>query len=306
VRNWRVLTAVAAVVLAVLAGVLVWKYVDDQKEEAQKPYQQVEVLVASKRIPAGTAFGSALDEEQVTREKRVRKDLPPSYVPGTSTNRSLKQQYSQLVAAHDITEGLPIVSQDFVTAGEVQTGGVEGQLATDNAKLKAQGKQGNLQALTLTFDDTHAVGGFLSPGDRVNAIVHASYHFLDPQNDLGIAEGGSDKSVKSTSFLLPGLQVLAVGSKTSTVAPTATNTGSSTPATAVVQSRGLVTFEVTPTEAVQLIQASETGTLWLSLNPPTWKTGDFTSPEEVVEAVNLFKKPNAKVQDILNRMKSNP
>jgi hypothetical protein len=137
------------------------------EKEAQKPYNKWK---CSSRASAfrGTAFGSAIDEQQITREKRVRNDLPPSYVPGTATDRSLKGQYSQLVAAHDITEGLPIVSQDFVQAGQVQAGGVEGQLTTDNAKLKAQGKQGNLQALTLTFDDTHAVGGFLTPGDKVN------------------------------------------------------------------------------------------------------------------------------------------
>jgi Flp pilus assembly protein CpaB len=295
VRNWRVLTAIAAVVLAALAGVLVWKYVDDQKKEAQKPYQQVVVLVANKRIPAGTAFGSALDEKQITREKRVRNDLPPSYVPGTSTDRSLEQQYAQLVAAHDITEGLPIVSQDFVQAGQVQAGGVEGQLTTDNAKLKAQGKQGNLQALTLTLDDTHAVGGFLTPGDKVNAIVHMEI------KDLTTSKAG----VKTTAYLLPGLTVLAVGTKTSTIAPASTS-GSTTPATAVTQSRGNVTFEVTPRQAEQLIQATQLGTVWLSLNPPTWKAGDFTNPEEIVEAVNLFNQPLPRVQQVLNQIKNAP
>ncbi len=294
-RNWRVLTAVAAVVLAALAGVLVFKYVDDQKKEAQRPYQQVDVLVASKRIPAGTAFGSAIDEKQITREQRVRKDLPPSYVPGESSDRSLKQQYSQLVAAHDITEGLPIVSQDFVQAGQVQTGGVEGQLTTDNAKLKAQGKQADLQALTLTFDDTHAVGGFLTPGDKVNALVH-----------LEIKDPTTNKAgVKTTAYLLPGLTVLAVGAKTSTVAPASTS-DATTPATAVAQSRGLVTFEVTPRQAEQLIQATQLGTMWLSLNPPTWKTGDFTNPEEIVEAVNLFNQPLPRVQQVLNQIKNAP
>jgi pilus assembly protein CpaB len=297
VRNWRVLTAIAAVVLATLAGVLVWKYVDDQKQEAQKPYQQVEVLVVSKRIPAGTAFGSALDEKQITREKRVRKDLPPSYVPGTSTDRSLKQQYSQLVAAHDITEGLPIVSQDFVQAGLVQAGGVEGQLATDNAKLKAQGKQANLQAITLTFDDTHAVGGFLTPGDKVNAIVHLEIKDITAPNKPG---------VKTTAYMLPGLPVLAVGAKTSTVALASNSTGSTTPSTAVQQSRGNVTFEVTPRQAEQLIQANELGTVWLSLNPPTWKAGDFTNPEEIVEAVNLFTQPLPRVQQVLSQIKNTP
>ena len=62
-RNWRVLTAVAAVVLAALAGILVWKYTQKAKDDAKKPYKLVTVLVAEKGIPANTSFASALEGE---------------------------------------------------------------------------------------------------------------------------------------------------------------------------------------------------------------------------------------------------
>ena len=74
----------------------------------------------------------------------------------------------------------------------------------------------------------------------------------------------------------------------------------------MVASRGNITFEVTPRQAEQLIQATQLGTVWLSLNPPTWKTGDFTNPEEVVEAVNLFNQPLPRVQQVLNQIKNAP
>ena len=48
-RNWRVLTAIAAAVLALLAGVLVWKYADNAKNDAKKGYEFATVLVAAKR-----------------------------------------------------------------------------------------------------------------------------------------------------------------------------------------------------------------------------------------------------------------
>jgi hypothetical protein len=106
--------------------------------------------------------------------------------------------------------------------------------------------------------------------------------------------------------MLPGLKVLGVGAKTSTIAPTGATTASSTPSTAVQQSRGNVTFEVTPRQAEQLIQANELGAVWLSLNPPTWKAGDFTNPEEIVEAVNLFNQPLPRVQQVLSQIKNTP
>src|SRR3954464_2173066 len=162
VRNWRVLTAIAAVVLAVLAGVLVWKYADNAKNDAKNPYQQVEVLVADKKIPVATSFESALKAGLITRTERVDKDLPETRIAGT-TDEKLTNSFGKLVAAHDIVAGETLVSEDFVTQGQVQSG-LSGGLETDGAKLKRK----DLTAVTVTLDDQHAVGGFLSPGDTVN------------------------------------------------------------------------------------------------------------------------------------------
>ena len=66
--------------------------------------------------------------------------------------------------------------------------------------------------------------------------------------------------------------------------------------------------QVTPRQAEQLVQGREDGSLWLSLNPPTWQPGDFTNPDEIVEAVNLFDQPlnhlNKLFQEIRNAPKS--
>ena len=45
---------------------------------------------------------------------------------------------------------------------------------------------------------------------------------------------------------------------------------------------------MTPTQAEQLIQAEAIGTVYLTLNPTSFKQSDFQRPQEVVEAVNLF------------------
>ena len=296
-RNWRVLTAVLAVVLAALAGVLVWKYVDDQKHEAKKPYQQVQVLVATTDVPAGTSFASALDNKMIQRENYTRKDLPVGSVSGEQSDSDLKTQFDQLIAAHDITEKQAITRSDFVASTSANTGGVEGELATDS---KPTGKK-DLEAITIAFDSEHAVGGFIQPNDYINVIAHVEVSDLTSPNQ---------KQLKMTAFLLPHIKVLAVGGTTAVPQqqPASDTTSGSTPPTtaAPAAQQGLITLEVNPRQAEQLVQGRELGSLWLSLNPPTWKTGDFTNPEEIVEAVNLFDQQLNKLNQLFAQLRNAP
>src|SRR4051794_27692315 len=78
----------------------------------------------------------------------------------------------------------------------------------------------------MTLDDTHAVGGFLTPGDMVNVLVTV---------DIKDATSKNAEAVKTTAFLIPGLKVLGVGSTTgaastssnSSTSSSKSNTGSS-------------------------------------------------------------------------------
>ncbi len=279
-RNWRVLTAIAAVVLAALAGVLVWKYTDNAKNDAKKPFTFTSVLVAKSRVSANTSFERALDTGLIDREQRVRNDVPSSRIDGTKSDVQLKKTYADLIAGHDITEGQTIVEQDFVTSGSVSSG-LAGTLATDEQKV---GKN-NAQAISINLDDTHAVGGFLSPGDRVNVLVTVEI------TDLTSSDS---KAVTTTAFLMPGVKVLAVGATTGGVKTTAasSSTGGTTPTTQAPQSRGVITLEVTPRQALQIAAASKDGQLYLTLNPSTFKPGDFKGDNtEIAEAENLFDHP---------------
>jgi pilus assembly protein CpaB len=286
VRNWRVLTAIVAVVLAALVGVLIYKYADDAKNDAKKPYKSVSVLVADKAIPTGTSFSSALDSGQITRAQRVQRDLPATHVSGEASDAALNKQFASLVAAHNIVAGQAIVSQDFVAQGQAQ-GGLSGTLQTDQAKDKANG----LMAVTITVDDTHAVGGFVSPGDLINVIATEKF------SDSG--DSGSD-GVTASAFLLPGLKVLGVGDQTTAPQVNAStsslskssSSSSSSDATSSrdTRARSLITLEVTARQALQLVQAQAKadGNLYLTLNPSSFKKGDFKNTAEIVEAINLF------------------
>jgi hypothetical protein len=65
-----------------------------------------------------------------------------------------------------------------------------------------------------------------------------------------------------------------------------------------------LTFEVTPRQSEQLIHASQFGSLYLTLNPPSFKAGDFKDPGEIVELVNLFDKDLPLVKDTLAKLKA--
>ncbi len=303
VRNWRVVTAIAAVVLAALAGLLVFKYTQDQKDAAKKPFKLVNVLVVQSRVPKQTSFESALDTGLIERKDIVREAVPDTAIPGESTDATLKSTYAGRVASHDLVPGQAVVTSDFVTEGAIQSG-LSGQLATDEPKV---GKN-NAQAITINLDLTHAVGGFLSPGDRVNVIATV---------DIADATSGNSQKVTTTAFLIPGVKVLTVGADTSATAAQASSASSSsnsssgsTPTTAASASttgstnRGQITLEVTPRQALQLAQAANKGTLYLTLNPATYKPGDFKDDEEIAEAANLFDQPLTLTQQLLAQLKA--
>ena len=150
-------------------------------------------------------------------------------------------------------------------------------------------------AITVTVDDQHAVAGFLSPGDSVNVVAYGT--IKDPSSTSG-------PGAKTAAFLLPGLKVVAVGNQTTHATSTASATSASNASSATSASRSLVTFEVTPRQALQLVQAEATMAIYLTLNPPSFKPGDFKDPGEVVEALNLFDRPLPLVQSALDQVKA--
>jgi pilus assembly protein CpaB len=285
VRNWRIISTIAAVVLAAIAGVLVWKYVTDADTRASKDQKLVTVLVAKDRIARGTTFDTVVADKLFEEKKLPNDALPPNYIlPGT--DQALLAIYKGKVTATDVYSGTPLVADQFVQSS---------QLVNTVAGAIPKGRQ----AITVSLDQTHAVGGFLTPGDKVNVILNLTV------KDIKKASG---EGVRTTAFLLPGVKVIAVGSTTilptSSAAPVAAG-GVSTTTQPQTQPASLITLEVTPRQAEQIVQATTIGTMYLSLNPPGFDPTKFTTPEEIVEALNLFDQPLALVQSTLTTIAQN-
>ena len=277
-RNWRIISTVAAVVFAAVAGILVWKYLGSADSRAEHNKQLVNVLVAKAPINRGTVFDQALADHLFVTKQIPKDSLPPNVLM-PSPDAQLLAAYKGRVANSTIYTGTPIVADEFVEAAQLIST-VSGAIPT--------GKE----AITVSLDQTHAVGGFVTPGDHVNMLVNF------PVTDAN----GASTSHKATAFLLSGLKVLAVGSSTvlpqtpnATSALTSTN-GSTTTTTPQSQPSNLITLQVTPREAEQIVQANELGTVWLSLDPPDFSPGKFQTPDEIVDQINLFNQPLSELQ----------
>ena len=286
-RNWRIISTIAAVVLAAIAGVLVWKYVTNADTRAEHNKGFVTALVAKSRIARGTVFDQALADNLFQKVQVPRDTLAPDRVlPDTDAN--LLKLFQGRVASTDIFTGTPIISDEFVVAS---------QLVNTVAGAIPKG----FEAITVSLDQTHSVGGFVTPGDKVNLILNTTIKDITNPNGAG---------VRTTAFLLPGIKVIAVGATTilpgSPSAPTASSANGTTSTTQPqTQPSSLITLQVTSRQAEQIVQATTLGTVYLSLNPPDFKPGQFKSPQEVVEAVNLFDQPLPLVDQTLATIKQN-
>ncbi len=290
-RNWRIISTIAAVVLAAIAGVLVWKYVTNADTRAEKDKGLVTALVAKQRIARGSSFDQLVGDKLFDTVKIPADSLPPNRIlPGT--DQALLAIYKGKVAATDIFAGTPVVADQFVQSS---------QLVNTVAGAIPKGKE----AITVSLDQTHAVGGFLTPGDRVNIILNLTVSDVTKRGSAA----GAGEGVRTSAFLLPGVKVIAVGSTTllpSSSGPAANLNGAVTTTTqAETQPASLITLEVTPRQAEQIVQATMIGTMYLSLNPPGFDPNKFTTPQEIVEALNLFDQPLALVGSTLTTIAQN-
>jgi Flp pilus assembly protein CpaB len=271
VKNWRVLVAAAAVVLAGAAAYLSYEYAHKADTRAEKNVQTVNVLVAKGDISKGTTAAQALDSGLISTKAIARGVLPPTVVQSSNdlTNK---------IAVASIAKGQFIVGDSFVLPQQV-------------SGFSATVPKG-MQAISITVDQTHAVAGFVQPGDLVNILW--SGPISDQQG--GVA---GDSSQRISAFLLPSVKVMAVGGTTANSAPSSntsvglTTSGqaagaSNSTSSSATSTSGLFTLEVTPRQAEQIAQAVSLGNFYLTLDPPGVDPSKFTPPAEIVETWNLF------------------
>jgi pilus assembly protein CpaB len=222
---------ILAVVLAVIAGALVFFYVRGAEQRVIEEQAPVTVLVSTATIPRGITLGDAF-AGGLTETTQVPGDMAPAGALSAVTPEN-----ASLVAVNDINAGQILLSSAF---------------AAELPDVTPVAVPDGLMAISISLGDVQRVGNFLRPGAEV--VVFNSY---TPGGQAADEEQtGADLT---TRVLVDRALVLGVGEVASQATVSTDGTATETPASS------LITLGVDQVEAEKIIQASQTGALYFGL-----------------------------------------
>jgi pilus assembly protein CpaB len=230
----RTVLLIAALVVAALGAALVFMYANRADERAQAGVEQVQVLVATAGIAAGTT-GAAVAESG-TVELRT---LPAASVPPGAL--SDLTPVTDLVTVSSIFEGQVLLQPMF--GSQVQTAG---GLTLPEGKM----------AVALTLGDPQRVAGFVNPGSEV-AIFRTGPVAVAPA-----AEGeAATEAGQATNVLLERVQVIAVGP--TTISSTTTTDGETSNTEEIPTA--ILTLALDQEQAQKVILSTSDGQMYFAL-----------------------------------------
>jgi len=221
-------TITLGIVAAALAAIVLLVYLNQYRNSVNSGGQAVSVLVAKSLIQKGTpgAVVGSTGLYQVGNIPRNEVKSGAFVDPKTLTGK---------VATADIYPGQQLTAADFVGA---------------NAQALTQRLSRDQRAVVIPLDSPAAVGGQITPGDRVDVWVAFN------------AQGAGGVSRPIVRLVMQNMYVL-----------TAPPGG------------GNITIRATPTEAGEFIYASQNARIWLVLRPAV---GSTTSKPPVISANDLL------------------
>jgi len=195
------------------------------------------------------------------------------YVSGADKRAEDKvQTVEAFVAVRDIpkgTSGSTAVADGSIAVSRVLRGSVPASAVTDSSVLEGRVASSMIQAKQFITDSSFVSpseggGGYLAQAIGDPAQVAVTISVDAPRSVAGqIAPGDRvDLIDRSGTYLLRSVKVLAIG--TETAANAAGGSGQPSP---TASSSGLITFEVTPEQALQIVNANSAGGLYLTLLP---------------------------------------
>lgn len=143
--------AIIAVLAAVIAGGLLYLFVQQYRKSVDTGASQTSIFVASGFIPHGTP-ASVISSQNLLQRTSVKQSQSLS---GAITDPS---QLANEVAVKDIAPGQQLRASDF---------------APGNPTLSSY-LSGTGRAIALPVDSTHGLNGYISPGDHVDILWSAS------------------------------------------------------------------------------------------------------------------------------------
>jgi pilus assembly protein CpaB len=226
--NRRIVLIAVAVVLAVLGTVLVYSYAHNADERAVADGRAVKVLIANKRVPAGTSWADAVKNGTLSVQSVPASSRPNDAL--SSTDAGIAQT---AVAQSDIAPGQIVLREAFGTSTP-QTG----VLTIPKGLI----------AITIGLSADNDVAGYVSPGAKV--IIFDTAKLDLPQGTKQPTTYGDGLTVTRT--IVPTALVIA----TSQAAPTNT-VGSGNSNSSSSQSSVLVTIALTQQDAERVVNQKQ-------------------------------------------------
>jgi pilus assembly protein CpaB len=232
-------------ILAVVACAAVLLYVRGADARALAGKQAVKVLIAAKRIPAGTSG------EQIREKGYVELvNLPAASVPGDVMS-TLDPSLDTLVLTSDVQPRQLLLRGAFDAATNLASG-----LSIPDGKI------------AVSVPAFNSAGtAFLRPGSQV-----AVFDTFTVREGVGQTPSGDKLRFEyqmnhATRLLLPRAEVIAVGLPGQDGAATGGEAANRPEEGSAVENSGqtVVTFALSQDEAQKVIHAAQTGTLYLAL-----------------------------------------
>ena len=236
----RTLLVVVAVFLAATAGLSATLYLNAQKTKYQESGKLVTVYVANAQIPAGTTGEQAISAGYIKQDQIPLKNRPETALTLASQLDTIKNK----VALVDLNRKDIISQSSFVDASVAQ-------------KTGASRLDPTMTAVSVSVDQVKAVGGNLTPGDRVNIIAKS-------QGPDGPDINTEPDNVYTT--VLQRVRILYIGNQAALAPGEQPPKDASGAPIAAPATSGTITFEVPPAMAVRIVSlAAADGGIYLTL-----------------------------------------
>lgn len=188
--TYRIRNILIAVGLALVAMMLTLFYVTNYKRSVQKSAQSVQVYVAARDIPAGTAGSDIVRSSELKVEAVQRRDVVPGAI-------SSPDQIASLVATAPVYAGEQVTVRRF---SDVAAQGIRSQL------------KGTMRAVQLAGDSNQLLAGTLQAGDHVDLVANLRLN--------------SQSTAAATKIVLRDLTVLTSPSDAAKVSQSSTGSNS--------------------------------------------------------------------------------
>lgn len=248
----RILLIASTLLLAVLGTVAVLVYVGQADKRAVAGKQAVFVLVAEKKVAAGTTAGAA------QRDGLLRTVVMPAETVPAGAVSDVGADLTDLVAGGDIEPGRLVLREMFV-ARQAQTGG----LALAGGKI----------AVSVSVAGAQRVAGYVQVGSKVAVFDTFNVAEARPGSPAGDSLQQRQHTYnQATRLLLESVEVLAIGQPAAAGDGSGKQAGLGSGSTGGVADAVLVTVAVDQGDAEKLIHAAQTGAIYLALRTDTSKT----------------------------------